>query len=123
MNMKRIARKVENKTRFFIKHMANPLGKLLTLMCPFIVILMHKGDYKSSKEFMYTLIIVLLTFAVAAVLRGLAEACNCSDNIPVPRKRYTVEKEGSVQVREDEVEEVILYMCDVEDYLERKGLL
>lgn len=43
---------------------------------------------------------------------------------PVSTKRFTrVDEDGFVEVRGDEMQEAILYLCDVEDYLKKKGLL
>lgn len=44
------------------------------------------------------------------------------DGMPIPPERYTkTTEEGFVQV--EKIEEAVVYLCDVEDYLKRKGLL
>lgn len=43
---------------------------------------------------------------------------------PVPVKRFTnVDQNGFIDIKEEDTQEAILYLCDVEDYLKRKGLL
>lgn len=45
--------------------------------------------------------------------------------IPVPEKRFTSisSEDGTVNLDEVDAEQAILYLCEVEDYLEMKGLL
>lgn len=43
---------------------------------------------------------------------------------PIPLKRYTSRDEnGFIGINEEEMQEAILYLCDVEDYLKSKGWL
>lgn len=43
---------------------------------------------------------------------------------PIPLKRYTNRDEnGFIGINEEEMQEAILYLCDVEDYLKSKGWL
>ena len=43
---------------------------------------------------------------------------------PIPVHRFTKrDEQGFVDIQDEDVEEALLYLCDVEDYLKRKGML
>jgi hypothetical protein len=43
---------------------------------------------------------------------------------PIPVHRFTKrDEQGFIDIQDDDVEEALLYLCDVEDYLKRKGML
>ena len=43
---------------------------------------------------------------------------------PIPLQRYTNRDEnGFISIKEEEMQEAMLYLCDVEDYLKSKGWL
>lgn len=46
------------------------------------------------------------------------------DDVPTPAERFTdVDEDGMVSVRNERIQELLLYVSEVEDYLERKGRL
>lgn len=43
---------------------------------------------------------------------------------PIPVHRFTKrDEQGFIDIQNEDVEEALLYLCDVEDYLKRKGML
>lgn len=43
---------------------------------------------------------------------------------PIPIRRFTdKDNEGFVDIKEEDTQEAVLYLCEVEDYLKSKGLL
>lgn len=43
---------------------------------------------------------------------------------PIPIRRFTdKDNEGFVDIKEEDIQEAVLYLCEVEDHLKRKGLL
>lgn len=74
---------------------------------------------------------VVLLFAIAILwplfalfLKGYSDRIGKGDIAPIPMKRFTTkEEDGLVTVRQDRVQEMILYLADVEDWLERKGMM
>lgn len=68
-------------------------------------------------------ILVVVQFVVSYIKKFMVHAGK-GDEVPVPRKRFTiVDKYGEVSVQVDRSQELILYVCDLENYLERKGKL
>lgn len=63
----------------------------------------------------------LLLFRIA---REMADRANVGNSVPVPEKRFTeVDDDGEVSIPTSRTHELILYVADLEDYLERKGYL
>lgn len=66
----------------------------------------------------------VLVLPLIYILKGVANKAGKGKAVPVPRERFTdVSEDGEVTIRTDRTQELILYIADLEDYLERKGLL
>lgn len=61
----------------------------------------------------------------AAFLRWYANRVGKGNTVPIPTKRFTeVDREdGMVTMEHDRIQELLLYVADLEDWLERMGLL
>lgn len=69
--------------------------------------------------------IPLLVFVFTYYIRQYANRIGKGEKIPIPDKRFTElgEEEGEYTVETKRIEEMILYMSNLEDWLQRKGLL
>ena len=57
-------------------------------------------------------------------LKQLGNKYGKGTTVPIPDKRFTTtDEDGEVSVAYDRTQEMLLYMADLEDYLERKGLM
>mgnify|MGYP007121554781 CR=1 FL=1 len=77
-------------------------------------------------EDLLNLIVVTSMFILIRIVSFLLkEASPIKDGIPIPEKRFTeVDKDsGLVTVERDRLQEMLLYMADLEDTIERKGML
>ena len=80
------------------------------------------GKYEPNK--IYWLFLPMVVWFVTIVLDRLAEKTGKGKNIPVPIKRFTEEdSDGEVSIEQSRLQEMILYVNDVEDYLERHHLI
>ena len=81
----------------------------------------ERGRIAFGGELFIPVVFCMITY----VLRSYANKLGKGTTIPVPDKRFTEvdEESGEVNVRNDRVQELILYLADLEDWLERKGLL
>ena len=80
------------------------------------------GKYEPNKT--YWLFLPMVVWFVTIVLDRLAEKTGKGKNIPVPIKRFTEEdSDGEVSIEQSRLQEMILYVNDVEDYLERHHLI
>ena len=70
---------------------------------------------------------VFIPVLVTIVVHYLKEAANRNNKgarIPVPRERFTeVSDDGEVTVERKRLQEMMLYMADLEDWLHSKGML
>lgn len=72
-----------------------------------------------SELFIPIAVMVLIYF-----FRSFANKLGKGMTIPVPKKRFTeIDEDGEVSIRNDRVQELILYLADLEDWMQRKGLL
>lgn len=117
INFAKEMRKIANKARFFSKHLSRPVSKVLFVTAPFVSVYSSRNGLKAA---MVTAGI-LITMAIATEI--IARVSRSYDDIPVPAKRFTRETPSSVTVDEQDAEEMILYLNDIENYLERKGLI
>lgn len=109
--IKRLKKKIMNGVRFYARHITRPASSIIFVSLPFISL------YSKS---LYMTVILLCT---AIVLRCISHMMNVSVGVPVPLKRFTRESADGVTVSKDELEDAIMYLCDVENYLESEGLL
>lgn len=72
---------------------------------------------------------IILSCVLTVTVKYIKEVGNrlnhtTDDGFPIPYHRFTrKDSNGFVDVREDEINEAIVYLCDVEDYLKSKGWL
>lgn len=77
-----------------------------------------------GKESLPWVLIILACQTILSYIKRIMVNIGSGDEVPVPRKRFTqTSTDGEVSVRVDRTQELILYVCDVENYLERKGKL
>lgn len=80
------------------------------------------GKYEPNK--IYWLFLPMVFWFVTIVFDRLAEKTGKGKNIPVPVKRFTEEDaDGEVSIEQSRLQEMILYVNDVENYLERHHLV
>ena len=52
-----------------------------------------------------------------------ARSVSMIDKLPTPQSRFTIKYSDRIEIQKGRIEELILYMDELEDYLERNGLL
>ena len=92
---------------------------IIYILLPYVLIKSHIGALESI---VVTLVVVFILNFLRKVKHKLQN--ETKDGFPLSERRYTVkDTDGIVSIREQETQEAILYLCDVEDYLRRKGLI
>lgn len=113
-------------TGYFIKNNLRVFANLLDLLLPYVMYFV--GQYVCKKfgylnvgsEVMIPLGFVMIIY----YLRSTANKLGKGITIPIPNKRFSkVDEDGEVTIENRRVPELILYIADLEDWLERKGLL
>lgn len=79
----------------------------------------ERGKFAVGGEIFVPLVVFLVIYFV----RAFANHIGKGERIPVPKKRFTEVDEGEVSVPVSRQDEMLFYLADLEDYLERKGLM
>lgn len=81
----------------------------------------QRGRFAVGGEIFIPVVVFMITYYI----RQYANRLGKGERIPVPEKRFTEpgEEDGEYTVETKRMEEMILYMSNLEDWLQRKGLL
>lgn len=81
----------------------------------------QRGKFAVGSEIFIPIVVFLITY----YLNQYANRIGKGERIPIPKKRFTHdgEMDGEIVIETDRTEEMILYMADLEDWLEKKGLM
>lgn len=84
-------------------------------------VVLDRGRFAVGGE----LFIPILIAALVYYLRQIANRSGKGNSMPVPEKRFTEvdESTGEVTILTSRTEEMLLYMADLEDWLERRRML
>lgn len=132
--MKRALKLIADATKTMISEItyaltfnARYLAVLIETACPFGMyfigqqMAVHRGYIAVGGELVIPIVVIIVVY----YMKEISNRLNKGVRIPIPTKRFTeVDHEtGEVNVRQDRLQELILYLADLEDWLERKGWL
>ena len=109
--------------RFFIRNLNN-FANIMIGVSPFLFLWI--GEWQYSVRGYWAVGGELLALAPAwvltiAVLKACAKRHNIVDGMPIPVERFTSVRDDEVNVEYDRVNDLLLYVADLEDWLEREG--
>lgn len=99
---------------------------ILEIMLPYIMLFIGQDVYEQRGEKLIggEVFVPIIVWIVSYYSHSLARTLGKGKNVPVPMKRFTeVDEDGQVSVEQKRLQELLLYVADVEDWLEKKGLL
>ena len=101
------------------------LALLLQVGLPYLMWYLGAYLYEERGEFAVggELFIPLFIFLVIYFVGSFANHIGKGERIPVPEKRFTEVDDGEVSVPVSRQDEMLFYLADLEDYLERKGYM
>ena len=111
---------------YFIKSNLRNFATILNIILPYIMYLIgqHVVVYRNEMAIGGEIIIPILFTTLIFYVKSTANKLGKGTTIPLPDKRFTkVEDDGEVTIENKRIQELILYLADLEDWLERKGLL
>lgn len=115
-----ITKDIVRNVRYWFDSNIRNLPSLLDIVLPY---LMYFLGVELRLDYIY-LVIPVIIHLISYYSKSYANKINKGSSIPTPAKRFTSEDEyGEVSINQDRTSELILYMADLEDFLERKGLL
>lgn len=100
-----------------IKNSVPKMSLLFKMVLPFVMYYygMHEGKLS------YWLFLPLAFWFVTIILDRISDKTGKGKEIPIPSKRFTEEDEdGEVSIEQSRLQEMILYVNDIENYLQRK---
>lgn len=112
--------------KYFVKTNLRVFAIVLNLILPYVMYFIGQFVYKKFDCLhigWYILIPIGFTIVIY-LLKSIANKVGKGVTIPAPNERFTkVDDDGEVTVEVNRTPELLLYMADLEDWLERKGLL
>lgn len=112
-------------TMYTLKTNLYVFGKLIELSAPYIMWYITIMNYKQRGHFtvggeIFLPVVILFT---SSVLKKISNNSRNGYEIPVAKKRFTINEDfGEITINEEDLQEVILYLYDVENYIEKRGL-
>lgn len=115
-----------NTLVYFLVYNMRNFATILNILLPYAMLFI--GEYVGITRGYYSaggeIFLPVLVGTVILYIRAVASRLNKGYMVPVPAKRFTeISEDGEVSVEVSRTQELILYVADLEDYLERKGLL
>lgn len=96
------------------------ISSVLNLVLPFICF--YLGRF-SLLNYLIVCIIILFGLFLSYFTKQFANKIGKGEIYPVPTKRFTEKTDdGEVSIEVDRLQELTLYMADLEDWLESKGI-
>lgn len=107
---------------YFIESNLRSFAKILNFALPYAMYMLGQRTYKIKLN--EELLIPIVVFIMIYLVNSYANKIGKGITIPVPDKRFTeVDDDGEVSIENKRIQELLLYTADLEDWLERKGML
>lgn len=107
-------KRIVNSVRFYLM----PVSSILKFSLPYFMMWVFT---KNSEWYIY--LIPVFVWIAAGCLQMLANKKGRGNEIPVPADRFTeVSDDGEISVNSNRLQEMLVYMADLEDWMERKGI-
>ena len=100
------------------------LIKLIDISIPYIYAYISILLYRDRKDIIigYEVLIPIIAYIILSVLNNFLNKINKGYDIPLPRERFTtLNDNGNVSVDNSSINDIILYLYDLEEYLKSKG--
>lgn len=102
------------------------IAKLLNILLPFLMLYIGQAVYQERGKFAVggEILVPIFVGVIIYFFRSFANKIGKGMSIPTPSERFTEEDDdGEVTIPTSRIQELILYMNDLENWLERRGLL
>lgn len=112
--------------KYFIKSNLITFANIINWIVPFAMYFVGQYVVSGGNELTigYEVLIPVAFFVLIYYLKSTANKIGKGITIPVPDKRFTeVVDDGEVSIEQNRIQELILYVADLEDWMERKGIM
>lgn len=101
---------IANTVMFLSPYMYMYLASVLTYSRGYVAV---GGEY----------LVPVAVALVCGMSKGIADKLGKGIDVPIPAQRFTeIDSDGEVRIPVERSEELILYMADLEDWLEKQGV-
>ena len=110
----------------FIKNNLRNIAWLIEAIVPYAMYFTAYYVYDERGEFVIggELFIPIIAYVITYVIRSFANKIGKGYTIPTPNERFTkIDDDGEVSIPYSRTQELLLYVADLEDWMERKGIL
>ena len=112
--------------RYFVQINMRYFATIIAIVLPYAMyvigqhVALDRGKFAIGSEVFIPVLVTIVVY----YLREVANHNNKGTRIPVPRKRFTeVSDDGEVTVERNRLQELLLYVADLEDWLHSRGML
>lgn len=113
-----------HQLKYFISINIKYLIKLIDISIPYIYAYISILLYRERNNIIigYEVLIPIIAYIILSVLNNFLNKINKGYDIPLPRERFTtLNDNGNVSVDNSSINDIILYLYDLEEYLKSKG--
>lgn len=110
--------------KYFISINLKYLIKLIDISIPYIYAYISILLYRERNDIIigYEVLIPIIAYIILSILNNFLNKINRGYDIPLPRERFTtLNDNGNVSVDNSSVNDIILYLYDLEEYFKSKG--
>lgn len=110
--------------KYFISINIKYLIKLIDISIPYIYAYISILLYRDRNRLTigYEVLIPIIAYIILSVLNNFLNKINKGYDIPLPRERFTtLNDNGNISVDNSSINDIILYLYDLEEYLKSKG--
>lgn len=110
--------------KYFISINIKYLIKLIDISIPYIYAYISILLYRERNNLIigYEVLIPIIAYIILSVLNNFLNKINKGYDIPLPRERFTtLNDNGNISVDNSSINDIILYLYDLEEYLKSKG--
>lgn len=100
-----------------LKFIANVI---LLASYPYFMILIMLEVIKKGEHSMFLVVLCYIYILVGVILMNRSKKLKNKYGMPIPAKRFTWEKNGYVEMEREDMEEMMLYMHDLEEWLDKQ---
>ena len=114
-----------NSFFMFLERNLLNFARIVEVALPFVMYYIGQRAmaYRGEITIGYEVIIPIIAIVFIYVFRAYSNKIGKGLDVPVPEKRFTeVDDYGEVSIDKNRIQELILYVADLEDWLRRKGI-
>lgn len=123
---KEVLKDIYYSIKYIVIRLLKYISSIIVIITPYISMYTIYYCYNIRGRFAIggEVFLPILLLSLSYIINKYANHLNVGNNVPVPIKRFTSDEGGdSISIENNRKEELILYVYELENYLESRGLL